>query len=307
METRANHVLIGAFTLGVCILAVLFALWAAKWTTERAFSEYDVVFEEAVTGLSVGSQVLYSGISVGAVRRLSLMKDDPRKVVARVRLAADTPVTADTRARIAITGLTGTAIIQLAGGSPDSPPLEPEEGKRVARILTEPSALQNIAATANEIVNRMNLLFSEENVARVTRTLDQVEQITGAVADERQELAAMIRSARAASDRLEQTLATTDRTLQSLDASLVQELPGLVARLDSTLAQLESASRNADGILNDNRESIASFSQDGLGQVAPTMRQMRSLIRELDDLTSRAQENPSGFLLGRDQPQEFEP
>jgi phospholipid/cholesterol/gamma-HCH transport system substrate-binding protein len=307
METRANHVLIGAFTLGVCILAVLFALWAAKWTTERAFSEYDVVFEEAVTGLSVGSQVLYSGISVGAVRRLSLMKDDPRKVVARVRLAADTPVTADTRARIAITGLTGTAIIQLAGGSPDSPPLEPEEGKRVARILTEPSALQNIAATASEIVSRMNLLFSEENVARVTRTLDQVEQITGAVADEREELAAMIRSARAASDRLEQTLATTDRTLQSLDASLVQELPGLVARLDSTLAQLESASRNADGILSDNRDSIANFSQEGLGQVAPTMRQMRSLIRELDDLTSRAQENPSGFLLGRDQPQEFEP
>jgi phospholipid/cholesterol/gamma-HCH transport system substrate-binding protein len=84
-------------------------------------------------------------------------------------------------------------------------------------------------------------------------------------------------------------------------------LPGLVARLDSTLVQLESASRNADGILNDNRESIASFSQDGLGQVAPTMRQMRSLIRELDDLTSRAQENPSAFLLGRDQPEEFEP
>jgi len=307
METRANHVLIGAFTLGVCILAILFALWASKWTTERAFSEYDVMFEEAVTGLSVGSQVLYSGISVGAVRRLSLMKDDPRKVVARVRLAADTPVTADTRARIAITGLTGTAIIQLAGGGPESPPLETREGERVAVIPTEPSALQNIAATASEIVARMNLLFSEDNVERVTTTLDQVEQITGAVAGEREELAAMIRSARAASERLEQTLATTDRTLQSLDNSLVQQLPPLVARLDRTLAQLESASRNADGILSDNRESIARFSQDGLGQLAPTMRQMRSLIRELDDLTSRAQENPSGFLLGRDQPEEFEP
>ena len=93
METRANHVLIGAFTLAVCLAAVLFALWAAKYTTEKSYGEYDVVFQEAVTGLSVGSQVLYSGISVGAVRTLSLMKDDPRKVVARIRLNAETPVT----------------------------------------------------------------------------------------------------------------------------------------------------------------------------------------------------------------------
>ncbi len=307
METRANHVLIGAFTLGVCIFAVIFALWASKWTTERSFNEYDVVFEEAVTGLSVGSQVLYSGISVGAVRRLSLMKDDPRKVVARVRLGADTPVTTDTRARIALTGLTGTAIIQLTGGSPGSPALEPDEGQRVAIIITEPSALQNIAATASEIVDRMNLLFSEENVARVTKTLDQVDQITGTVAAEREEIAALIRNARAASERLETTLATADRTLANLDQGVVQELPALVAKLDRTLGQLESASQSADGILTDNRDAIAAFSQDGLGQVGPTMRQMRSLIRELDDLAGKVQSNPAGFLLGREQPEEFEP
>ena len=110
METRANHVLIGAFTLGVCIFAVLFALWMAKYTSEKAFAEYDVVFQEAVTGLSTGSQVLYSGISVGEVRGLSLMRDDPRKVVARIRLAADTPVKTDTRAKLTMTGLTGVAV-----------------------------------------------------------------------------------------------------------------------------------------------------------------------------------------------------
>ena len=190
METRANHVLIGAFTLAVFVCAVLFALWAAKYTTEKSFQEYDVVFQEAVTGLSVGSQVLYSGISVGAVRRLSLMKDDPRKVVARIRLSADTPVKTDTRAKLALTGLTGVAIIQLTGGSPGSPALEPREGQRVALIPSEPSALQNIAATASEIVDRVNQLLSDENVARVTRTLDQLDQITGSISGEREEIAA---------------------------------------------------------------------------------------------------------------------
>lgn len=307
METRANHVLIGAFTLGVFVFAVLFALWAAKYTTEKSFREYDVVFQEAVTGLSVGSQVLYSGISVGAVRRLSLMKDDPRKVVARVRLSADTPVKTDTRAKLALTGLTGVVIIQLTGGSPGSPALEPREGQRVALIPSEPSALQNIAATASEIVDRVNKLLSDDNVARVTRTLDQLDQITGSISSEREEIAALIRNARSASEKLDRTLASADRTINNLDRSLVQELPALIAKLDRTLGQLESASRSADGILTDNRAAFADFSQDGLAQVGPTMRQLRGLIRDLNDLVERVDNNPAGVLLGREQLEEFEP
>jgi phospholipid/cholesterol/gamma-HCH transport system substrate-binding protein len=307
METRANHVLIGAFTLAVCLLAVLFSLWAVKYTTEKSFTEYDIIFEEAVTGLSVGSQVLYNGISVGGVRRLSLDRDDPRKVIARIRLSADTPVKTDTRAKIALTGLTGVAIIQLSGGSPGSPGLQPREGERVAQILTEPSALKNIAATASEIVDRVNTLLSDENVARVTRTLDQIDQITGSIASEREDIAALISNARSASEQLEKTLASADRTINGLDQGLVQELPALVARLDRTLAKLESASTSADAILTDNRDAFADFSQDGLAQVGPTMRQLRSLIRELDGLTEKLEGNPAGFLLGREQPEEFEP
>ena len=307
METRANHVLIGAFTLGVCLFAVLFALWAAKYTTEKSFQEYDVVFQEAVTGLSVGSQVLYSGISVGAVRNLSLVRDDPRKVVARIRLSADTPVKTDTRAKLTLTGLTGTAVIQLTGGSPGSPALEAPEGKRVATIPSEPSALQNIAATANEIVDRVNVLLSEENIARVTRTLEQLDQVTGAVAGEREEIAGLIRSARAASEKLEATLASADKTITGIDQGVVQKLPEIVAKLDRTLAQLETTSQTANGILSENREAIADFSNDGLGQVGPTMRQLRSLIRELDDLADKVETNPAGFILGREQPEEFEP
>lgn len=307
METRANHVLIGAFTLGVCLFAVLFALWMAKYTTEKAYAEYDIVFQEAVTGLTTGSQVLYSGISVGEVRALSLMKDDPRKVVARVRLSADTPVRTDTRAKLTMTGLTGVSVIQLSGGSPGAPRLEGGMGKDVPVIQTEPSALQNIAATANEIVERLNRLMSDANVERITRTLDHLDQVTGTIAAEREEIAQLIRNARSASEKLESTLASADRAITTLDQGVVQELPAIVEKLDATLTQLEMASKNANGILDENRESWAEFSQDGLGQVGPTMRQLRGLIREIDDLANKLENNPAGYLLGREEPEEFEP
>lgn len=307
METRANHVLIGAFTLAVCLFAVLFALWIAKYTSEKSFTEYDVVFQEAVTGLSTGSQVLYSGISVGEVRGLSLMKDDPRKVVARIRLSADTPVRTDTRAKLTVTGLTGVSVIQLSGGSPGAPRLEGGSGNDVPVIQTEPSALQNIAASANEIVERINRLLSDANVERITRTLEQLDQVTGAIAAEREEIGAMIRNARSASEKLDATLASADRAITTLDQGVVQELPEMVRKLDATLTQLEAASRNANGILEDNREAWGEFSQDGLGEVGPTMRQLRGLIREIDDLANKLENNPAGYLLGREQPEEFEP
>lgn len=307
METRANHVLIGAFTLAVCLFAVLFALWIAKYTSEKSFAEYDVVFQEAVTGLSTGSQVLYSGISVGEVRGLSLMKDDPRKVVARIRLSADTPVRTDTRAKLTVTGLTGVSVIQLTGGSPGAPRLEGGSGKDVPVIQTEPSALQNIAASANEIVERINRLLSDANVERITRTLDQLDQTTGAIAAEREEIGALIRNARSASEKLDLTLANANRAIATLDQGVVQELPGMVRKLDATLTQLEAASRNANGILEDNREAWGEFSQEGLGEVGPTMRQLRGLIREIDDLANKLENNPAGYLLGREQPEEFEP
>jgi phospholipid/cholesterol/gamma-HCH transport system substrate-binding protein len=235
------------------------------------------------------------------------MKDDPRKVVARIRLSADTPVKTDTRAKLALTGLTGVAIIQLTGGSPGSPALEPREGQRVALIPSEPSALQNIAATASEIVDRVNKLLSDDNVARVTRTLDQLDQITGSISAEREEIAGLLRNAHAASEKLNQTLASADRTINNFDQGLVKELPDLVAKLDRTLSKLETASTSADAILTDNREAFADFSQDGLAQVGPTLRQLRSLIRDLNGLVERVEGNPAGVLLGREQPEEFEP
>mgnify|MGYP001795473659 CR=1 FL=1 len=98
METKANHVLIGLFTLGVIAAILLVILWASKYSSEGSFHEYDIVFKEAVTGLSVGGIVQYNGIEVGHVRDLKLAPNDARQVIARVRVKANTPIQVDTQA-----------------------------------------------------------------------------------------------------------------------------------------------------------------------------------------------------------------
>ncbi|MGQ4582593.1 MlaD family protein [Lysobacter sp. F60174L2] len=307
METKANYVLIGAFTIIISLFLLLFALWAAKYSSEKSWQEYLVIFNEPVTGLSEGSSVQYNGISVGTVERLSLAPDDPRRVRALLRIQAKAPVKTDTRAKMSMTGITGSPIIQLTGGSPGSPRLADVDQREIPLIQTEPSALQNIADTANRLVARMDQLLSEENVERVASTLENIETLTGSIADQREDLRALIVNARESSEQLEQTLATTNRAMTDFDRELVQKLPGLVAKLDSTLTDLDSAAAGASGIINDNRAAIGSFANDGLAQLGPTLGELRALVRDLRRISDRLDNNPTGYLLGRDAPKEFEP
>jgi phospholipid/cholesterol/gamma-HCH transport system substrate-binding protein len=307
METKANYVLIGAFTLAISIFGLLFALWAANWSSEREWNTYRIIFNEAVTGLDEGGSVRYNGINVGTVQRLRLVPEDPRMVMAQVRISADTPVKTDTRAKISQDGLTGPTFIQLTGGSPNAPLLLAHNDDDIPVIATEPSALQNLADTANRLVARLDQVLSNDNVRRISDSLESIAQVTGELAAQKQDLGALIVNARQASEQLKVTLDTTNGTIQRLDQNFVRELPPLMAKLDRTLSKLESASTNANALIAENRAPLANFTQNGLQQVGPTLGELRNLVRDLRRLASRLDNNPAGYVLGRQQPKEFEP
>jgi len=306
METRANYVLIGSFTLIASVALLLFTLWAAKYSSARDWREFEVIFHEPVTGLSEGSSVQYNGIAVGTITGLALAPDDPRAVIARLRLRATAPIRADTRARLSLPSLTGAPIIQLTGGHPEAPALTSTVGQ-VPVIRTEASALQNIADTANLLVERLDRLLSEDNIARINGTLTNLEQITAVIAQRDHDLDALMGNALYASQQLTATLATTRHAMDGLDQHLVQRLPTLVTHLEQTLAGLDSAASNLDAILVDNRDAVQQFTHEGLPQLAPTLAELRALAADLRQIGEKFDEHPLRYLLGRDTPREFDP
>ena len=307
METRANYVLIGAFTLATAAFLLLFGLWAAKYSSDKDWRYYDVIFDEAVTGLTEGGSVQYNGISVGSVADLSLAPDDPRKVVAHVKLRANTPVKTDTRAKLSFTGLTGTAFIQLTGGTPGASALVSKDPERVPIIRTEASALQNIAETANRLVARLDEVLSDENIANIHKTLAHLEKTSKALGDHGEDIGALLANARTSSEKLSATLDTTNAAIADVDRELVDKLPALIAKLDSTLARLDATAGNANALIAENRGAIRGFTRDGLAEVGPTLDELRALVRDLRRISSRLDENPAGYVLGRQNPKEFEP
>ena len=307
METRANYVLIGAFSLATLVLVLLFALWASNFSSSRNWRQYQVVFSEPVTGLTEGGSVQYNGLAVGTVESLALNESDARQVIAILKLKSNTPIKVDTRAKLSQQGITGVPFILLSGGSPNAPALQASSDSTLPIIRTEPSALQNISDTANRLVARLDQLLSDDNIRRITVTLDNLEKTTNTLAEQRADIGKLIVNARDAAASMKTTLDTANGTLQGLDQNLVQRLPALLDKLDAAASKLESTAGNADALLAENRPAIKNFTQNGLPQVEPTLLELRGLIRDLRALSGRLQGNHARYILGRETPKEFDP
>src|SRR5262245_35167313 len=188
METRANYVLIGAFVLLAAAAMMLFTLWIAGTPLNKDYSRYDVVFEGPVNGLTEGGEVRFNGIKVGEVTRLSLDRQDPNRVIARIRVDAQTPVRTDSVAQLNFLGITGVTFIQILAGSPDKPLLVSDDFKAPPVIRTERTALdeffqggQDLLTVTGDTINRMNAALSDENVAHVTAILANLDAATGKI------------------------------------------------------------------------------------------------------------------------------
>lgn len=318
METRASHVLIGVFALTVVLLAVAFVLWMGKSSLDRDFDEYDIVFREAVTGLTVGGAVQYNGIQIGEVRRLSLDPDDPGRVVAHVRVTAGTPVRVDTRAKLTFTGLTGVALIQLSGGGKDAAPLAPAPGQRHGVIVADDSALQKLMASgedmvmrANELLSRLTRLLDDANLERVATSLANVETLTGAVAGSSDDVARTLADLARASRALNATLAHADALVARLDeatattqALIDGEGRQALVEVRDALAAVRRVAAQGDAVLAANRDALDGLGSQGLTQLAPALAETRAALRRLNVLADRLEHEPARFLLGRDAPRE---
>jgi len=310
METRAHHVLIGAFTIGVFLLGLAFVLWMSKSRADKKYSEYEIVFNEAVTGLSVGGFVQYSGIKVGEVSELRLAPDDARQVIASVRLDARTPVRQDTRAKLVLQGVTGLVFIQLSGGAPGSPPLQPTPEHVIPQIPSEPSAISrlvtsgsDLVTTANDVLLRVNQLFSPENIRHIDATLQHVDSISGALADERQDVTVMVKQLAETTHRLGQTLTSVNTVADTANMLLLQDTR---PALQSMQKAVDKVAASVDTLLADNRSSISHFTNQGLRQLGPTMVELRETLRSIKQLSEKLSTS-DGLLLGSDQPKEYQP
>jgi phospholipid/cholesterol/gamma-HCH transport system substrate-binding protein len=327
METRANFVLVGLFTLAVLGAAFGFVSWFSGLGGSSDRREVRIVFSGSVTGLTRGSSVLFNGLRVGEVKDIQLFPDDPRSIYAVIDVANSTPIRNDTRARIESQGLAGVVAIQLLGGKVDAPALQAREGQALPTIIAERSEVQDLLETVRNVARRTDDLFErlgrfvDDNDKSIATTIRNVEKFSAALGDNADGVNKMLSSIALAAERIG-PLATQlesftrdlseitrqvdvpriNRTLENIDrfatalgtgsgdvTKTLQSVAGITDKLNRAADQVEGVLKGAQAFLG---SATGGEGQGAFADVGAAARSIRALA---DNLDRRTAEITTGF------------
>jgi phospholipid/cholesterol/gamma-HCH transport system substrate-binding protein len=270
METRANYVVIGGFTLAVVAGMFAFIWWFQRLGTGETKATYEIYFDGPVSGLRRGAGVNFNGIRVGEVDSLALVPDVPRAVVAIIQVAASTPIRTDTRVSLEYQGLTGIATVALTGGDSKAPMLmESKRDNRPPRLVAEPAADAFQAAT--RLMTRLDKLV-QENEMRFSEITADLAKVSRILADNSKDTLLQVRTAAESINKL-----ATDvnaQTTPTLDA-IRKLVDNVNAQTGPTLAEYRALATDARNLSADARRAVS----------------------EIDRLVRTIERNPRQFLF----------
>ncbi len=261
-KTTSRKIKLGIF-VSVILAALFFSVYYIGKNQNLFHSVFKVysVFDD-VKGLNMGSNIRFSGISVGTVTDIEILEDTVVQVEMAIRKEFFGFIKKDSKVEIDNEGLMGSKIIKIHHGSDSSPSVEEydkllaHETINVEDILHEATrivqnsrdAARNILDVTEHVISGQGslgrLLYDTILVADVNYMLERLKassentrQITEAISNGEGDLGKLIYS-----DSLTNSLNVTFTNLE--DAS--KKVYGLAGNLDKATKQINEG----DGLIN---------------------------------------------------------
>lgn len=169
METDKHYFFEGLFIIVLSVFAAIFAVWLGS-PGRHDDVIYRIHFPESVSGLAVGDSVKFRGIDVGTVKAMLIDPDNSRLVLVDVRLRKETPVKTDTRASLAMKGITGVVFVELNGGDPAAKTLlAVTPGGKIPEIPSEKTGLKAMLDELPKLVQKFSAI--EDQVKKVVTSV----------------------------------------------------------------------------------------------------------------------------------------
>jgi phospholipid/cholesterol/gamma-HCH transport system substrate-binding protein len=179
METRARYALIGLFMFAMILVSFGFVYWLENKGGFGERTTYRIQFESSVSGLLVGSAVLFNGIRVGDVTGVALNPDAPQQVIATIAVNRNTPVREDTRVNVESQGLTGGIAITLTGGISTTPLTS--DGSAPPTLIAPPGVGQDWTQSARDAFQEVQNVIAQ-NAEPLNEAIVNIEVFTDALA-----------------------------------------------------------------------------------------------------------------------------
>jgi phospholipid/cholesterol/gamma-HCH transport system substrate-binding protein len=251
METRANYVLIGLFTLAVIAAAFGFVLWFQSLHTAKARSPLRIVFEGPAAGLRNGGSVNFNGIRVGEV--VSVKLDNPRRVVALAMVENNAPLRKDTLVGLEFQGLTGVAAISLKGGE-EAAPSVPLDEDGIPVLTADPNRLQDVTEAIRATLQNINRVVADNQDA-VRNSLKNLEVFTSSLSRNSERLDGIM-------SRVDGVMGKADNLMVGLNTLAGGKEGGELFQTVKSIRELaEDFDKRSGALMSDGRKTLGDISR----------------------------------------------
>ena len=295
MEKNEHYVLVGSFVLVGLLSIIAFVIWLNGASGRHNYLYYQINFHESVNGLSNASPVKYRGVDIGDVISLKIDNAEANTIIARVRIAGDTPIRQDTSAMLKTQGVTGARYIDLSGGVASQPVIKgssndkgilPEISSKYSDIATLENQVPKLINETSVVAVQAGHLLDDESLAHTHAILERWDNISRLLEQESIQLDAIMKTT-------EHLVQTTDKVMSQIDAS---NISGTLKELRATSIQLNKLTAST------NRAAATSF--DNMNNL---LLDAKKTSQEIRDLAHNLNENPSLLIFPQQQKQEHLP
>ncbi len=302
MEAEARYTLVGAVVLVVAAFVVLAVLWIAGKADDIAYRNYTIYFRsQSMDGLDVDSAVKMRGIRVGMVSDFDFVSKPVEAVRVRIKVSEQAPIREGAEAYVKRNVVTGLATIELAN-PPDQRKLltEVPAGEKYPVIAEGSSDLDKVASAVSkmaengaQVLDKMNDLLSDENRAKISATLSNLEKISDHLVSNRQSMEAAVQGIRDAADEFRFAGASITQAATRAEGSIA----GIGQNTETVLKEAAHALENMQKEAQIISEKLQALSDAGTIELGSMSRDVRTAA---DAVTVAGQKlsDPKALLLG---------
>lgn len=281
-----------ALATGLFLLVLITALtvtvyWIGDFERERNI--YVISTRGSVSGLNPESTVYYRGIAVGQVSKVYFDPTDPLTILIPIEVDKDLKFTRGLYATLRLKGVTGLTQIDLqdSGGHDEWLPPGDRPDSRIPLLPSVTDRLMNsgmdILAKAEILMRKIDSLLSEENEQEGISILRNLNVVSGKIIG--------------LEDQLNKVLAG---------------LPGLTAKAQNSLHEIDELTRDLKSITSDVKELTQKTSglaatgaqagdilvQSTLPKVNETISELQKAIRQIKSVADMIESDPQSLILG---------
>ncbi len=326
MASRTQKIRLAVFFVVASGMLTAFVLAIAGMHFVQQRDVYFIEFEGvSVSGLHIGAQVKYQGITVGRVEDIYISPEAIGVVVVKISVEpgrVHQAIREDTRAVIYHLGITGLKYLELLPGSSASEPLPP--GSLIPSSETFLSDIDRQAEVLTSkleiLLDRASILLGPQNQRHLASTLESTSQLTetanALVAGSQPQVDTVLANMALASGALAGTAVTMQATMDSLHAMLVSEstqrfladvqesarsinqtvqgpLPDLIHSIDELTRNMDQTVLHVDQTVLQSRSSVLNAMRD-LEETLQNLRELSELVRDNPSLLIRGGTRPDG-------------